>query len=298
MSGVVGGLLSATRRLVDMVKVFDEKQDAESNPIRAPPNMQAVEGEFIEAIEWHIAKPTNFLQAPAPKSILKWVLANFPEALRDMESGYLVNIPIQIVNGQVQENLDSVGPVHSVIVSHLEIKIATLNKAGRVKAIVGNMNTDLGVMLRMGPNGLEPSRPLITTSGELLDRYLVGRTWSRDLVDEFNEEGEESEMEYWHRDLRSLMILIDCAHISTGEQRWSIYRCIIDHTGTHYLIQKDLSKILLEWQRVKYAPINLNTELSLSTEDPALCLKGFLMVVYFSPVPRVLESTCVDVGNI
>lgn len=302
MTQVVGGLYDATRRLINRVHAADEKEVEEFYRVEVP-DEESVEAQFTEDIEIHIRDTTNFLQSPDQPSVLNWVLQEFPKSLTEDTGGRTVVIPIKMTNGTVEESLERVLPEETAVtVCHVELGITQLNQSARVKAVIGKLVTDLGVMVRMGPQGFESSRPLLTTSGKSMDSFLAGHTWTRPLVDETCEP--EDDMVFWHRDLRGLLTLIDCAHISPYEQRWGIYRCILDHCASHYLLPTELSDKLIKWHEVKYAPINLNTDLSLTTKEKELNLEGSLFVVYFGGKPthpqytQTEETTYVDVGEV
>lgn len=292
MTGYGRSLINAARGLINSVNQRDTKELEEFYKEEVP-DVMVMENQFTDDIESHLARSTNFNMAPDPPSVLNWVLKNFPENLPDMEEGSVVHIPVKIAGGLMQESLEPVGPNESVIICHVELHLTSLSRAGRLIAVVGERREE-GVMVRASANGIEASRPLLVTSGEPFDRFLAGRHWLNGLVDESCEPTDD--MVFWFRSLRGILTLIDAAHVFSTSERWTIYRCLLDHCSTHYLIPTDLSDKILRWERAKHSPLRLDADLKISTHETDLDLEGTLFVVYFTP-NHVAGSSFVDIKD-
>jgi hypothetical protein len=291
---MLGSVFSGTRRFINKLTAADRAEAREFYPELQEgeiPDGNALELQFIDEIEDKLADVSSFTEMPDPVSILPWVLESFPP-LPDLPLADVLHVPIRMEDGEVLENLQA--PVNPVLVCHIELHLQQLNRAGRIA--FGDDNGK--VTVRVGRGGPECSRPLVCTQGELLDRFLAGRCWERGLVDEDKEC--DDGMVAWHHDLRSLLIMLSCAHVSRQEQRWGIYRCILDHTGTHYCLPRDLSERLLAWNAKKYAQISLSNDLRVTTTDRQLAFQGSFFVVYFDPQrPQVHRSSfAVAIGDV
>jgi hypothetical protein len=287
MAGVARGLLNVTKRIVKTIQDADARAEQERYGSWDFDETDVALA-FVSAIEEHIAEETNFVQSPDPKSVLPWVLEEFPcDLLFNAEDeSHIIQMPFKLTGGMSESPLGP--PGEKVIVCHVEMDITTLNHPSRVGIKIGNMNpSDGGGVVRPTPTGgFECSRPLLITSGEYMDRYISTRLWNHSLIQDSNspEEG------VWHRDLRGLLMLIECAHLAKHKIRWTIYRCILDHSGGYYHLPAKISAQLYERCKEKYQPVSLDQDIELTTTDNDLEIEGTLSLLCYHVFDQVPVS--------
>jgi hypothetical protein len=280
-------LFSAGRNFVTRVQESDAKEIERFYPGAATDDETDIAQAFLEFVEAEIDGNIN------PPSLLPLVIENFPIPPRCKPQ--VASLPVRLSEQECSIDVTSAAAWQrpqgrSNTVCHAILEIDTLNRPGRLCARIGQGDTGAGVMVRIGPNGPECSRPLVSTFGEVLDPYLATHTGP--LVDNLKPVTDDDvPMVYWHRNLRGLLMLIVAAHQLPPHERWAVYLGILDHCTTHYPIPKSLSESLLHWIDKRFARIDFEKDIQLWSPDAQLELTGTLALVYFPDIPVVVDET-------
>lgn len=260
-----------------VVKVLQDIQEGdEQDRVRrrqAPPG----DHDTVLAIELMVADVTMFNEIPNPSSVLPHVV--LPEEETEKWS---TQVKVFYQDGKVMP-LDT-GP-GKIIVTHCELILDQCNTQNAIILAKLGEHPAKQIRIREGP---ECSRPLVlgTRSAESIENILSARNHDTPLIHHRSDQNV-----FWNRTLRGLLTLIQYSHVS--EERDAIYRAIVDHCSTDYIIPVSLSVKIEEWDRCKRTPVDLGNCLSIEGSE-GLSFSGVLLVE-FIPKPEFSEVAIGDV---
>jgi len=170
-----------------------------------------------------------------------------------------------------------------VIICHCEVFLEESSHTAIFNATIGDHPTEQ-CTIRAKNGVFECSRPIVsgTKSGELIESILSGRPNTQPLIDA--NLPHDSNVMYWPRTVRGILTLIDYCHTSKSEDREKIYRCILDHCTSHYLLSTELSDKIIKWNRGKRSATLLSPEtITIRSNVAELCFQGVLHIQFYMP---------------
>lgn len=258
-------------KLLNDIQEGDEKDRVRRRPV--PPG----DYDTMLAIELMVADVTMFNEIPKPASVLPHVMLPEQETKK-----WSTEVKVFYQDGKIMP-LDT--DAEKIIITHCELILDQCNAQNAIiRAKVGE-HPAKHIRIREGP---ECSRPLVlgTRSAEAIENILSARNHDTPLIHHRSDQNV-----FWNRTLRGLLTLIQYSHVS--EERDVIYKAIVDHCTTDYIIPVSLSVKIEEWDRCKRTPVDLSKCLSIEGAE-GLVFSGVLLVE-FIPRPEFSEVAIGDV---
>lgn len=277
---MASGMMRRIYDVYERVKQGDKKDWKRHHPEPKKVDVN-VDRTFMEQIEELIVDTTLYNSVRDPQSVIPLVCARVPPELQMIEGEvWESEIPISFTDNKLMPIEHDNLPDMPVMICHCEFMVERSSHVADISAKIG-AHPEQKCILRMNEGYFECSRPLVsgTTSGEFIEGVLSGRTYTEPLVDDtFGDESTRS----WSRTLRGLLTLIDFCHTSGVKKREEIYRRIVDHCGSHYMIPSRLSDDILEWDRSKRSPTILSNEsIVISTSLIEISFQGSLRIQFY-----------------